>query len=157
MTAGDVELSTMPTEALTSTHRSSSQQTRIASRGSTSSRRVSTAGSGRASQPVESDQVLTEEELDTKPWKYIGYRGYSSYLASETDFQIFRRFKTSSVRVILKLQDKVAELEDELESLDKEHERRECEDVNNGTLRDDDVEGRDELLGKLKLALDEYC
>lgn len=33
--------------------------------------------------PIES-QILTQKEVDAKPWKFIGYPGYSSFLASET-------------------------------------------------------------------------
>ena len=33
-----------------------------------------------------------KEEIDVKPWKYIGYRGYVDFIASENDFYIMRRF-----------------------------------------------------------------
>lgn len=58
---------------------------------------------------------------------------------------------------MLRLQDKVAALEDKLGSLDSNYERRECKDVNNGTLRNDNVKERDLILDELKIALDEYC
>ena len=106
---------------------------------------------------VVNKQELTQKELDNKPWKYIGYRGYSSYLASETDFLIFRRFEGPSTRIALMLQDRVACLEEQLEVIDSTYERRECVDTNNGTFRDEDVDTRRDVLVELKKALDEYC
>lgn len=49
-----------------------------------------------------------------KPWKYAGYRDFSSFVASDNNFFILRRFSTLSARVLLALQDELVELEDQL-------------------------------------------
>lgn len=77
-------------------------------------------------------QNLTQNELDSNPEKYIGYRGYSSFIASENDLFILRRFSSISVRIALKLQDQVTLLEEKLEELDRHASRREAIDVRNG-------------------------
>lgn len=82
-------------------------------------------------------QVLTQEELDKKPWKYIGYIGYSEFLASDNDFLIFRRFATASTRIALRLQDRVSELEEKLADCDLKYSQRNAEDVHNGSFRQD--------------------
>lgn len=79
----------------------------------------------------------TEEDVQRKPWKYIGYRGYSKFISSDDDFLVMRRFDTLSARVALSLQDEIVVLEDELNEIDEVHSKRESPDVNNGALRDD--------------------
>jgi len=79
----------------------------------------------------------TEEDVQRKPWKYIGYRGYSKFISSDDDFFVVRRFDTLSARVALALQDEIAVLEEELNEIDEVHSKRESPDVNNGALRDD--------------------
>ncbi|KAK4448172.1 hypothetical protein QBC34DRAFT_466019 [Podospora aff. communis PSN243] len=54
----------------------------------------------------------TDEDIQRKPWKYIGYRGYAEF-------------------------DEIAVLEEELDNVDARHSTRESADLNNGTLRDD--------------------
>lgn len=98
---------------------------------------------------------LTEDEIAEKPWKYIGYKGYSSFLASEKDFYIFRRFASLNIRIALALQDQVAQLEEELEEIDSEYSRRSAEDLHNGSFRCD-REDRTELLEKIALKLSQY-
>lgn len=99
----------------------------------------------------------TQEELDEKPWKYIGYPGYSAYIASESDLQIFRRFRTAGSRIALRLQDAVAELEEQLELLDHKNTKRGNPDTDNGTFRYEPVDERDIVLEKLEKALTTYC
>jgi hypothetical protein len=76
----------------------------------------------------------------------IGYRWFSAFLASDTDFAFFRRFDTLSTRVILALQDRVAEVEASLEAIDNETSRRSDGTINNGSLRDDPRQNRRNLL-----------
>jgi hypothetical protein len=92
-----------------------------------------------SAQSVDS-QDLTQAEVDLKPWKYIGYKGYSSFLASENDFFVVRRFSAISIRIALRLQDQVTILEKRLDEIDKRSNRREAKDENNGTFRDDSEE-----------------
>ena len=80
---------------------------------------------------------LTEQEIETKPWKYIGYKGYASFIASENDFYIVRRFASLNTRIALALQDQVSVLEEELEALDARYSTRDAEDLHNGSFRDD--------------------
>jgi hypothetical protein len=100
-------------------------------------------------------QLLTQREVDDKPWKYIGYEGYSNFLASETDFLAFRRFGVVSTRIILRLQDRVVILQEKLEKLDRQFNRREAEDIHNGSFRQEDKE-REQVLDELQIALSEY-
>jgi hypothetical protein len=97
-------------------------------------------------------QVLTQKELDEKPWKYIGYKGYSSFLASENDFLVFRRFSTASARIALRLQDRVAVLEENLSTCDRELGMKEAEDVHNGSFRQEKDE-RERILEKMQNGL----
>ncbi|KAI0881853.1 uncharacterized protein GGS22DRAFT_191575 [Annulohypoxylon maeteangense] len=90
----------------------------------------------------------TEEDILRKPWKYIGYKGYSSFLASEDEFFILRRFNTLNVRIALSLQDEISWLENKLSEIDQGYSRRDVVDINNGTLRDDQND-RAELLNRI--------
>jgi hypothetical protein len=98
---------------------------------------------------------LSQKELDEKPWKYIGYKGYSSFLSSENDFLIFRRFGTASAHIALGLQDRVTVLENQLEALDKKYSLREAEDVHNGSFRQEE-EDRAKVFEHLRKSLMEY-
>jgi hypothetical protein len=85
-----------------------------------------------ASRDSISTQILTQKEADQKPWKFIGYKGYSEFIASDNDFFILRRFGPASARVALRLQDKVAVLVEQLRDLDKQYSLREADDIHNG-------------------------
>ncbi|KAL4788757.1 hypothetical protein BDV19DRAFT_383649 [Aspergillus venezuelensis] len=84
-----------------------------------------------------SARPLTQKELDEKPWKYIGYRGYSIFLASDSDFCNFRRFERLNTRVILALQDEISQIEESLDEIDRCHSSPDAPDVNNGSFRQD--------------------
>ncbi|KAK8103547.1 uncharacterized protein PG998_010580 [Apiospora kogelbergensis] len=96
-----------------------------------------------------------EQDIQAKPWKYVGYRRYSEFLASDDDLLIFRRFSVLNTRTLLLLQDKVCELEEELLKSDQRYGSKDSEDLNNGTFRED-LPDRAELLGKLASALSQY-
>ncbi|KAL5317452.1 hypothetical protein ACEPPN_014547 [Leptodophora sp. 'Broadleaf-Isolate-01'] len=98
---------------------------------------------------------LTLEEVEKKPWKYIGYRGYADFIASENDFYIVRRFAALNTRAALALQDRVSVLEEQLEELDRTYSRRDAVDVHNGSFRDDQEE-RSELMCEIVEALTKY-
>jgi hypothetical protein len=97
-------------------------------------------------------QHLTQSEVDRKPWKYIGYKGYSSFMASENDFFVLRRFSKITIRIALRLQDQVTVLEDRLRQIDKQNSKRDAADVHNGSFRDD-IEERSHVLDELEVAL----
>jgi hypothetical protein len=103
----------------------------------------------------DSTQVLTQDDIEKKPWKYIGYKGYAELLASENDFYIFRKFATLNSRIALALQDQLSELEEKLGDLDKQYSKRDAEDLHNGSFRDD-REDRKELVGVICSKLIEY-
>ncbi|KAH8748512.1 hypothetical protein BGZ57DRAFT_915867 [Hyaloscypha finlandica] len=41
------------------------------------------------------------QEMEEKPWKYLGYKGYSRLIASDPDLFILRRFAPESTRLAL--------------------------------------------------------
>lgn len=97
-----------------------------------------------------------EEEYYRKPWKYIGYKGYSDFIASDKNSLIFRRFGSLNVRVLLLLQDQICQLETRLEQLDAQHSKKSAEDIHNGSFRLEDVPERTELLLEIHVKLKEY-
>ena len=100
-------------------------------------------------------QTLSQEEIE-KPWKYIGYRGFSAFLASDDDFLIFRRFSTLNTRVLLFLQDQISVLESELNELDRKHSDKDAVDIHNGSFRQESEPRRTELLLDIHQSLKEY-
>ncbi len=111
--------------------------------------------SGTATRSSSESQVLTLQEVGEKPWKYIGYQGYSKVLSSDTDFLVFRRFGAINARNLLRLQDRVVILEEALEELDRKLKRQETPNIHNGWFRQD-YEGREMILDKIQKALSEY-
>ncbi|KXS94827.1 hypothetical protein AC578_3654 [Pseudocercospora eumusae] len=74
-------------------------------------------------------EELTEEQLLEKQfeqeqlrrhqaWKYVGYPGFSRFVASSTDCFALRKFSDLNVRVLLKLQNDIVKLEDKLMKMD---------------------------------------
>ncbi|KAL5334669.1 hypothetical protein BJX70DRAFT_350980 [Aspergillus crustosus] len=103
-----------------------------------------------------STQPLTQHELDQKPWKYIGYHGYATFLASDSDFCNFRRFERLNTRVILALQDDLSQLEESLDETDRSWSARDAPDVNNGSFRQDPQQVRVDLIWEAQQKLEEY-
>ncbi|KAF7515143.1 hypothetical protein G7054_g14738 [Neopestalotiopsis clavispora] len=97
----------------------------------------------------------TSEEVQRKPWKFVGYRGYTKFIATDDDFYMLRRFNTLNIRTSLAYQDRIAALEEQLTELDDEYSKRDAEDVNNGTFRHDQ-EDRQDLLENIGEALYQY-
>ena len=102
-----------------------------------------------------------KEDARSIPLKYIGYRVFSQWVATDQSFFVVRRFGALGARVALSLQDKVVMREEELEALDKESSRKDENDskiINNGTFRDDIVKRRRELIeDELPDMLTKYC
>jgi len=86
---------------------------------------------------IGAEPPLTKQEIDRKPWKYIGYRGYSNFIASDCDFYVLQRFASLNTHVALALQDQVSILEAELDELDTAYSPRDAEDLHNGSTRMD--------------------
>lgn len=85
----------------------------------------------------EKHRKVVEERERKQPWKYIGYKVFSRWMASDQTFFILRRFGALNARVALSLQDEIVELEEKLNFMDKEYSSTEWPDVNNGSFRDD--------------------
>src|SRR5262245_28352186 len=64
------------------------------------------------------ESVSVKEEKE-KPWKYIGYKVFSRWIASDPAFFVVRRFATLNARVALSLQDEIVQLEEKLDYMDK--------------------------------------
>jgi hypothetical protein len=95
-------------------------------------------------------------DYEKKPWKYIGYRSFTSFIASDNDFFILRRFSTLAVRVLLALQDELAELEDQLATIDARLSDPLAPDVHNGSFRQETSEMRLELIREIDRKLRSY-
>ena len=74
-------------------------------------------------------------------------------MASDDDFLVLRRFGVLSARVLLKMQDRIVILEEELQRMD-----RMCveEGSENGTFRCDPIVQRNMLLDELTSRLEQY-
>jgi len=61
--------------------------------------------------PAISEIVSAREKLG-KPWKYIGCKVFSRWVASDSSFFILYRFGALNTRVALSLQDEIVQLEE---------------------------------------------
>lgn len=98
----------------------------------------------------------TKEELEKKPWKFIGYRGFSMWMASDDDFFAVRRFDNLAARVILLLQWDISKLESRLADIDSDRRHGFGVDLNNGSFECDD-DDRQECIRSIHGKLKEYC
>lgn len=95
-------------------------------------------------------------ELQKQPWRYIGYKGFSEWAASDSDFFVIRRFDTLAARIILFLQWRISSLESDLDKLDWARMFESDPPVDNGSFSNDDHERR----GKIETIykdLKDYC
>ena len=99
---------------------------------------------------------LTLEDIQTKPWRYIGYKGFSEWMVSDNDFFVLRRFDSLSARITLLLQWQLTKLETKLAELDFERSHQVVKDLHNGSFETDDDE-RQALLFSTQQKLLEYC
>jgi len=102
-----------------------------------------------------SAESVTQLETHEKPWKYIGYKVFSRWVASDPSFFILRRFGALNVRVALSLQDEIVQLEEKLDYMDKRYSDRDIPDVHNGTFRDEAFTGDDDRQALVKDVLPE--
>lgn len=112
--------------------------------------------------------------------KYIGYKEFSAWTASDSDFFSVRRFDRLHTRAILTLQAQLVDIEERIDTLDKHYssrnvklsnakppsivtvseplddfEKLEFRDINNGTVNDDLPE-RAKLVAEMTSKLVEY-
>lgn len=97
----------------------------------------------------------SQAEIDGKPWKYLGYPGFTTWGASSKDAFVLRRFNAVHARVILYMQDQIVRKEEDLESLDRWCRTR-PDDIDNGTFRYDMEPRRNAILDDLRVRLKEY-
>ena len=98
----------------------------------------------------------SEHDIDTKAWRYAGYRSFSRFVSSDKDFYMLRRFGALSARVLLDLQDQLTVLEEDLERLDQHHRQKDVPDLHNGSFREETQTKRKRLVSKAKGVLREY-
>lgn len=96
------------------------------------------------------DITIDDAELavqrQKKPWKYIGYAGFSQFIVSDHDFFMLRAFSKISARVLLMLQDELAELEAKLTDIDERLSAEAATDVHNGSFREETSSERKDVL-----------
>jgi hypothetical protein len=83
-------------------------------------------------------QVLTQDEIDEKLWKYISYEGCTNFVASENGFFALWRFSSVNITIELSLYDEIVILEAQLTGLGIKYYSRYAPDVNNGNFRYDE-------------------
>ncbi|KAL8966722.1 MAG: hypothetical protein Q9183_003240 [Haloplaca sp. 2 TL-2023] len=96
---------------------------------------------------------VTMEEADNDPRRYRGYPALCTWMASDDDFFIIRRFGKASARIILLMQHEIAQLEEALYTEDAK-----CldEDGDNGTFDGDPRQRRRGLIEELARRLERY-
>jgi hypothetical protein len=107
----------------------------------------------------------SRDEKDSLPSRYLGYRVFCKWVASDQTYLIVRKFSTLNVRIILSLQDEIVKLEQELNELDEDWSRVTLPDhinhpdpdtIHNGTFRADDVRERTKLIRVLSGKIQRY-
>lgn len=80
----------------------------------------------------------------------------STWMASDDDFFVVRRYGKLGARIALYLQDQVAELEEQLNQQDRYCEDPAQGDWDNGTFRKDDNAKRKQIMEALSIRLERY-
>ena len=111
------------------------------------------AASARASKD---SPAYSESERAKKSWKYVGYQGFTSFVASDNDFFVLRRFSTLAARVLLALQDELVELEEQLVIIDAHLSDPLAPDLHNGSFRQEMSEPRLDLIKHIDRKLRAY-
>lgn len=106
----------------------------------------------------EKNDEPTKLERYSYSWKYIGYRVYSAFIGSDRDFLVVRRFSVLNSRILLRLQDEVVKLEEDLIEFDTAHSAKAAGlvNANNSSFRNDQRDRR-ALLSKIHEQLNIYC
>ncbi|KAF2106729.1 hypothetical protein BDV96DRAFT_625796 [Lophiotrema nucula] len=103
-------------------------------------------------------QQLSEKEKKQKAWKYEGYREFSKWMASDDDCFVIRRFHSLNAHVILYLQDRIVEIEEELEKIHVKNASNHDDGQRNSSFRWDRLfePERDRLMKELADLLHQY-
>ena len=102
------------------------------------------------------DPTVTRDDVINRAWKYAGYKNYTRFVGASRSFFFVRQFRTLNVRVILAMQDGIAEMEEDLKELDDELSRKTTPDTHNGSFRKEHSEERLELIWNIKKRLENY-
>jgi hypothetical protein len=105
---------------------------------------------------TEQEDEVSPRDASKKPWKYIGYRGFCDFIASDNDFFVLRRFSALSARVLLALQDELVELETQLSLLEGSTSKETAPDVHNGSFRQETQKSRLALIREVDIKLRAY-
>ena len=89
-------------------------------------------------------------------WKYVGYPGFSRFMASSNDCFALRKFTSLNVRVLLRLQNNVVELERRLDEMDNFTKNLPPDQGGCASFRLDADSPREELLEEIDVALAKY-
>jgi len=104
----------------------------------------------------EKEEMITDPHRTKKPWKYVGYRGFCEFIASDDDFFVLRRFSALTSRVLLALQDELVELETQLSFLESRLSDQSAPDVHNGSFRQETQSSRLKLVREIDNKLRAY-
>lgn len=107
-------------------------------------------------QRLPAGQQANQADIEKKPWKYLGYQSFSTFVASDNDFFILRKFGALSARVLLALQDQLSELEEKLEALERSARDINTPDVHNGSFRHETCRERAALICNAQRCLQKY-
>jgi hypothetical protein len=101
-------------------------------------------------------EKISEEDVTLKPWKYFGYRAFSDLLASDDSLLMVRRFSVLTARVLLCLQDGLAQDEEKLRKLEIELSSKDSADIHNGSFRQETQHKRKDLVMEIDSKLRKY-
>lgn len=96
-------------------------------------------------QPVLISSTLVEDYSS-------GYPRFSALIGTHSSFYVCRRFSTLRARLLLQKQDRIAQLEHQLQHFDEQ----ELQPLFLGSLRRDRNQGRERLLADIDIALQDY-
>jgi len=102
--------------------------------------------------------TVSAKEKEKLAWKYVGYKGFSKWMASEDDFFVFRRFGKLNAGAILWMQDRISHIETRLEQIHEEIADSQDGYQRNSSFRWDiqNQPERDELMAQLTGLLHHY-
>ena len=95
-------------------------------------------------------------EAQKPPWRQFRYRGFCEFHVSDDDFFILRRFGESTSRVLLAIQDELAELEGELNAFEAHLSSASARDIHNGSFRQEQSRERLALIHTIDQKLRSY-
>lgn len=91
-------------------------------------------------------------------WKYVGYPGFSQFMASSNNSFAVRRFEALNVRILLYLQNDIVIKERELQQLDEVSQEPQQDDLETGcgSFMLDAGSTREQLLKDLSVLVKDY-